>query len=871
MNMFEIKEFASDVGRLLFKFFSHRILWLMVITIVLFYILLLQLFDLQIVHGEVYRQAPPATFPITQPIPALRGTIYDRHGRPLATNELVFVVKIDPSVDISNEALLELALLFERNGESYIDDFPISREEPFEFTITGSTPDQIRRREHRWKDDMAVPNPWYATAEETWHFLRNERFDIDPELNNEDARRIMNFRSQTFRYRLHNWNLYNPTPILIAYNVSTNTIAAIEEQSHLFLGVTIEVEARRVYPAGHYVSHIIGYLRPITAAQLEANEHLGYTANDLFGRTGIELSMELLLRGTPGEQEIQVNRQGRRVGEPVRTVEPESGGRVFLTIDLALQQAAFYALEDALATTLINRLNRTNRDMHSLSPEDAFVNFMRGHNLDIRAVLAAEPDNLAFPMQRYILDRYPAASGTWDSIAHSNNIIISGIQARRISPAKMLLTLIGTGQITDPYGTIATRLTNQPNSARDILVQKIRERELTPQMMNSDPATGSIIITCVHTGQVLAAASYPTFDNNRLANIFDADYFHRINSLDPTHPMVNRPFRDAIAPGSTFKMFTGIAALEEGVINAHTRIFDGVAFTAAGNPPMHCWHRGGHGSINVIQAVAVSCNFFFAEAAFRLGNASARTRYTTLEGITRLNRYMEFFGFNDFSGVEIGNWPIDLRLAGFDGNTMASPDYKRYLALQRNPFAPHYALNWNDGDTIRVAIGQGYNRYSAAQMARAFATIATRGTNYELHLVSHVEDFTGRILSQTIPTPLETDIVVSDSTWDAIIEGMRLVTQPGAGGTATNLFRGFPIPVAGKTGTAEQIATRFSHSTFGAFAPLQDPQIAIYVSIPFGSTQAYTQIAARISQVMILETLGHNISPEHAQALNTLR
>ena len=872
---YELKELARDTGKLLYRFFSHRILWLLVVTAVLFYLLLVQLFGLQIVEGTVnpFGAPPPRTGYVSRSLPALRGTIYDRHGRPLAVNELSFVAKMDPSVRITDEALLQLALLFEHNNEQYVDSFPISRTEPFEFTITGTTEAQIRAREYRWKADMDIPNPRTATAQESWEYLRNRQFNIDPELSNEDARRIMNFRSMIFEQRFLGWAAtYEPTPIIFAYNVSAETIAAIEEQRNLFTGVFIDIQTTRVYPAGRYVSHMIGYLRPITAQQLEQNQHLGYTAQDLFGRAGLELSMEHSLRGTPGRERFEVNAAGRMISAPVRYVEPQPGDRVFLTIDLELQIAAFYALENALSEAIINRFTLRHHTEQPLTPEQAFISFVNAHSLDVRRVLDADPSCLAYPMRYYIIARFPDANiNTMYGRNRINSIIVDGIERRQISPSMMLLTLIGTEQITDPDGTVEARLIAQPNSARDVLIDKIRAREITPQLLNLDPSTGSLIITCIHTGAVLAAATYPSYDNNRLVNNFDNEYWLRINTLDPTRPMVNRPFREARAPGSTFKMFTATAALEAGVISPTSRIHDRVVFTAAGSPYLRCWHSGGHGNINVAQAIAVSCNFFFAEAAFRLGNAGPTTSRTTAQGIETFNRYMAMFGLNDFTGVEIGDHPIDFRNRGFAGSTMASPDFKRHIVSHSDPFAAAYRLSWFDGDTVQAAIGQGFVNHTAAQMVRGMATIGNRGVNYELFLVAHTEDFNGNVTSRTVPTPMEHGIEVADSTWDVIIEGMRLVIEPGAGGTAVNAFRGFPIRIAGKTGTAEEVRGRFSHTTFGAFAPLEDPQIAIYVNMPFSSTQAHNQLATRVAREMIGVTLGLNNQPEHPEPLNNLR
>ena len=872
----DLKLLAKDAGKLLYSFFSHRILWLVVITVVLFYLLLVQLFRLQIVDASAtnpFGAPAPRTGYVSRTLPAMRGTIYDRHGRPLAINTLTYVAKMDPSIRIADEALLALALLLERNGEEYVDSFPISRTRPFEFTITGTTEEQVRRREYRWKADMAIPDPENATAEESWYYLRNRQFNICPTLSDEDARRVMNLRSMIFEQRFLGWGVnYEPTPFVIAYNISAETIAAISEQRNFFTGVFTDIQASRVYPAGRYISHMIGYLRPITAQQLEQNQHLGYTAQDLFGRAGLELSMEPILRGTPGRESFEVNAAGRMISTPVRYVDPVPGDRVFLTIDLDLQKAAFYALEDALAEALINRFTVRHHSERPITAEEVFISFVNAHNLNTGFVLDAESNSLAYPLRRYILTRFPDANiNTIEARNRINSIITEGIERRRISPAMMLLTLIGTGQITDPDGTIETRLVNQPNTAQAVLIEKIRARELTPQMLNMDPATGSLIITCMHTGAVLAAATYPSYDNNRLVNNFDNDYWLHINTLDPTHPMVNRPFREARAPGSTFKMFTAVAGLETGVIGPETRIFDRVAFTAAGRPYLRCWHSGGHGNINVAQAIAVSCNFFFADVAFRLGNASAASSRTTLQGIEIFNKYMAMFGLNCPSGVEIGEHPIDFRSRGFMGNTMASPEFKRHIVSSRNPFAAAYELNWFDGDTVHASIGQGFVNHTAAQMVRGIATIGNRGINYELFLVSHTENSAGSITSITTPTILHHDIETAESTWDAVIEGMRLVTEPGAGGTAVNVWRGAPFRVAGKTGTAQEIATRFSHSTFGAFAPLHDPQIAIYVNIPFGATQAHTQIATRIARQMVGIALGYGNEPERPMAFNALR
>ena len=843
-------ELIKDIAKYIYRFVTHRVLWLFILTVVLFGTLLLQLFELQIIQAHTFVTPPQVPHEVTIPIPALRGTIYDRHGRPLAANRLVFVAKMDPTVPITNDALFQLSMLFEENGEEYIDNFIISLD-PFEFTETRP------HLQFRWKDDLAIPNAREATAEEAFLYLR-ESFNIPPEMSHEDARRILNFQAMIFRQRLiHVWN-FNPTPILFAIDISPETVAAIEEKNSTFSGVFIDIQAKREYPAGIYMSHIIGYIRQITAEDYEANRHLGYTPLCIFGHQGLERSMEQYLRGTPGLMTIQFNRAGHRVGQPIIIQEPQPGDRLFLTIDLELQMAAYNMLKDYLSRMLVNRINASDsRDRVTL--QAVFTNFVEGHHLDIPAVLAAE-EGPALAMQRYILQRFPDAGTSRGDILHIHSIITEGIRSGRVSPAMMLLTLIGTGQITDPDGIIEQQLQTRPMSARDVLIQKIREWEITPQQANMDPSTASMVIVDVPTGAVLAAVSYPSYDNNRLVNNIDWAYFEHVYHLDPTHPALPRAFREPRAPGSNFKMITAVAGLESGVIAPNSRIFDRVVFTKAGRPHFTCFSRG-HGSINVSQAIAVSCNYFFAETSWRLGNGP---QGTTLQGIETLNRYMMHFGLHQRSGVEI----LELfDQPGYEGLRMASPDFKLFTYRYRPP----HDQRWSDGDMVRTAIGQGLNNYTTAQMARAINVFANQGTNFPLHMVGQIENTHGQIVRRAEPTPVCLGLEFSTSTWDAVTEGMRLVTHRGAGGTAVSLFSGFPIPVAGKTSTTEENPARFSHSAFGAFAPVNDPQISIYVNVPFGATRAYSQIAARIARDMIAVALGQDLEAEGPPPLNSLR
>jgi len=847
--MGELSELIKDAAKFSYRFATHRLLWLFVVMIVVFYIMLARLFQLQIVLSDTFVPLPPITATAEKIIPATRGNIYDHFGRPLAVNTPVWVATMDSSIPISNEALLKLAKLFERNNEDFANEFPMTSEWPYEFTLGGATPEIQQRREFRWKDDMAIPYPETATAAESFLYLR-EWFRIDPEISNDDALRILNLRTMIFERR------FRPEIFVIATDISPSTIAAIAEQNHVFSGVEIEIRTLRRYPQGRYFSHILGYTGLINAEELAANPD--YAHDDIIGKAGLERSMESWLRGTQGTQIIEINPStGRRVSFATEITPPIPGNNVFLTIDAAMQIQTYYILKEYLTEIAIRRIQHGGAGEPRVTHQQIFNNLIQAGWIPTRDILEADEESAVYVLRRYVLDSVPNATTSREDRTQIVSILTAGIDDGRITPVMMFMAMVDLGILSD-YNNFSARVRSGKLSAESLIIEKLRMGELTPQMLNIDPSTGSVVVVDVHTGAVLAAITYPSYDNNRLANRIDAEYFFRINSLDPTHPMINRPFMEARAPGSTFKMITAAAGLETGVIGVNTTIHDNIVFTRAGRPTARCMSSRGHGRINVTQAISTSCNYFFFETAFRLGN-------TQHERIETLNNFMEFFGLNERTGVEIGEF-ADTFNRDRVPNIMASPSFKQFRHQSLNDFAPRNQWDWFDGDTIRTAIGQSYNNYTSAMMARYIAQIANNGVRLPMHLVGSVESYSGGVLFQTDPVPDNTGMNLSDSTWTAIQSGMLQTTE--GWGTATNHFRGFPIQVAGKTGTAEQVGTRLSHTSFGGYAPFDNPQIAIYVTIPFGDTRVMPAASTQIARDVIHAFLLPEIETERATPFN---
>jgi cell division protein FtsI/penicillin-binding protein 2 len=353
-------------------------------------------------------------------------------------------------------------------------------------------------------------------------------------------------------------------------------------------------------------------------------------------------------------------------------------------------------------------------------------------------------------------------------------------------------------------------------------------------MTNVDPSTGALVVVDVKTGDILACPTYPTYDTNE----YNSNYINL--SEDATFPLINRPFMEPRPPGSTFKMISAVTALEYGSVTRNTTIHDEVEFTKAGRPYPSCWSTNGHGLVNVVEAIEGSCNYFFFEAIYRIGNQKAGNG---LDSIEALNRYMSLFGLDEPTGVEIGEHN---KSRGKSQLNISSPGYKEYL-YGEHPTEP---TDWYDGDTVRTAMGQGFSSYTPAVMARYINTIATRGNKYDLHLLRRI--VTEDEVLEYVPKYTSIGSQVSEETWDILYEGMSEVIN-GDTGTGRAIFDGFSVSVAGKTGTAEELkGIRPDHTSFAGFAPIDDPEIAVYVMMPFSDTvttaSPSTQVARKVME-----------------------
>lgn len=373
---------------------------------------------------------------------------------------------------------------------------------------------------------------------------------------------------------------------------------------------------------------------------------------------------------------------------------------------------------------------------------------------------------------------------------------------------KRLITTDENGKITgelytrepQPGGTVALTI--------DIDLQQVVEDTLASTIQgmidkDSNERGGAAAVIQVGTGEVLAMASYPTYD----LETFNQDYDELVK--DERLPMFNRATQGVYAPGSTFKLCTSVAALEEGIITPSTIIEDKGIYTYYVDPQPMCWiwrqAHTTHGRINVSQAIVDSCNYFYYEVG-------------RLTGIKKLDEYATAFGLGQSTGIEIGD------VSG----VLASPEW-----------AEAHDREWTDGQTITAAIGQSYNLFTPLQLANYVATLVSGGEHYEAHLLKNVKSYdNSRIIDVYGKGPLN-DLNISDSTMAAVTKGMHDLTYD----SLRSAFSRCVVEAGAKTGSA-QVGTDIANGTFVAYAPYDDPEIAIAIVVEKGGSGSLLANAA---------------------------
>ena len=366
----------------------------------------------------------------------------------------------------------------------------------------------------------------------------------------------------------------------------------------------------------------------------------------------------------------------------------------------------------------------------------------------------------------------------------------------------------------DAGGRAVRTLAREPSSSGNnlILSLDIRLQEIAEKALGD--RKGAVVAIDPKTGDVLAFASRPGFDPNLFIDGIDQTNWDLLNN-DPDRPLLNRPLRGTYPPGSTFKPFMAMVALTTGKRTPFQSITD-PGFFVYGNHRFRDDKVGGHGSVDMVKSISVSCDTYYYQLAVDMG-------------IETIARSLSAWGFGSLTGID---------LDGEAEGVLPSPAWKQ------KRFKKAAQQRWFPGETVSIGIGQGYNSYTPLQIAHATATLANNGVVMRPKLVKYIQNVKTGQRNPTDGAPVRT-IPVTQEQLEVIHRGMQLVNLEG---TAASVFRGAPYTSAGKTGTSQviamkqnevynekRIAERFrDHALYMGFAPKDEPKIAVAVIVENG-------------------------------------
>lgn len=363
------------------------------------------------------------------------------------------------------------------------------------------------------------------------------------------------------------------------------------------------------------------------------------------------------------------------------------------------------------------------------------------------------------------------------------------LQEDTISGQEICLVLYEQG-VLDKNDDDYENLASGAMGAYDFMINKIYTLEIEPAQLALMPCSASAVVVDVKTGDVVALVSYPGYDNNRLTNDMDTDYYAKL-ALDQSSPFFNKATQQTTAPGSTLKLLSTIAGMEEGIIDEGTYIECTGTFDYV-EPPINCWYKNGHGSLDIRTAIEQSCNYFFNMIGFQLGKVGDN-EFSEVQSLNKLQEYASLIGLDRKTGIELSE---------------ATPKV-------------------SDAKAVPSYMGQGNNLFTTSELARYATVMATSGNVFKLTLLDKVMDPKGEVIQEYEPE-IEDVVNISSNIWDVIHDGMRRVIQ------THSQFDGLGVEVAGKTGTAELDLRHPNHGLFIGYAPASDPEYAVAIRIANG-------------------------------------
>ena len=888
---------------------------------VMFLMVIVRLFNLQIVNGEYYEQNYVQKSVKTVTIPAARGNIYDADGNILAYNELVKNITIadvdaykqnNKDINRRNRMLLSLAKILEKYNCNILSRYFVEIDDNGNFEFTTNSEKQHRtfianvygRRVEDLDEGRNFQFRSDISAREAFDYSKH-RYAMDYITDDNGNPIIISDRTMLdmigihYTMRLTSYQKYQPTTI--SENVSSRCASEILENLGSLQGVNVEETSARRYNYAIYFAHIVGYVGQTSEAHIERlkERNAQYDLNDKVGLLGIEKSMEQYLCGTKGYKKIVVD-SGGKILETLEEQESKAGADVYITIKVNDQIANYNLLEQRLAGILGSKI--VNRDVSNvrlssskmeISAHDAYYHLIDNHvldkdhfaaddaqyaekeifrlfleakerakqiiytnlmdpNADIQMNLSNTAQNFTAYVYTYLhthnnilmsdaIDRdveeyirwkedtislrdflFKAIEETWidttkiyaserygdrDTIYNSlvsyimsildNNeefdklVYKFAIKEKYITNRLLIMALFEQGFL--PWNDVEYEKISKATDEYmyTYFIRLVRDIVLKPSDLALDPYAGSIVVTDVNSGKLKSLVTYPSYDNNL---VYNRKYMESLNN-NKSYPLVCCSTQTQLAPGSSFKPITALAALEERTISSTEKVLCDGIFDEI-DPPIKCWaYPYDHGELDVIDAISNSCNVVFSKYGHYM-SYDDRGSYSTDNGLRILQKYCKLFGLDKKSGVEI------------------------------DELAP--TISYTDPE--RSAMGQGTHAYNNVQLARYTIALANGGALYDLSLIEKVVDKHGDVMLQFEPKVIQ-HLPITEENFKVVHDGMRkMVTD----GIAKIIFKSQGLQICGKTGTAQERNDRTNHAVFVSFAPQYAPEIAVNVVIPFG-------------------------------------
>ena len=924
-----LSSFFEKLKKLLGKLIKSRVFITGLVLFLLFFVLIVRIFDLQIIKGGDYYDKYVNTTKKEVTVPAMRGNIYDRNGVLLAGNRVVYSVTISDENFYSkgngdfNEMLLRLIRLLEKYDVPIVETIPVRVNDADEYEFSGSESrikllirdvygqKKIQELAEDGKDAYSYSAETVMQAMKAIYNFTS-RWAGGSSVSKADALKICNIR---YQMAATTYTRYITTAV--ARDVSEQVRNAVMENGADLMGVAVEETYEREYYNSECFSSILGYVGSITTEEIEELNAAGgnYSAGDVIGKQGIESAYESYLQGIKGKKQIYVNSTGMILAEEMLE-EPQQGNDVYLSIDANMSIAAYNIMEQQLAGVVVNHLYKNtdydpeiayeNSD-YKIPIRDVYFQMINNNILSMREFASANalpnekrmeekknarkreligqlseylrgksseklsdsskyyqaylryfhtylnsegyisknsvdtsdeiylkwqegecsfPDFLLYALKSGWINtskledetRYQTVDACYEylvsvlvmsieqSFGEFDKLIYDElIHTDVISGTEVGIALIHQGVLNDSEETLQKLESGSQETAFAFFEGKIQSMELRPSQIALDPCSAGLVLTDPNNGNLLACVSYPGYDLNR---INDTDYYSKLLN-DQSSPLYSRATQTRLAPGSTFKMITAVAALEDGYVGEEEQLYCSGTFDKLDHP--RCWigrlANGEHGYLDMVHAIGQSCNCFFYECGYRF-SLNQNNAYSPSTGVSVITKYAEMFGFGEKTGIETAENVSTI--------TTELP--------------------------VTSAIGQGTNAFTTISLARYVTAIASSGNVYEFKFLNRIENRDKEVILSYTPV-VKTELNFKQSTWDIIHDGMYTVVHEG--GSRRGDFSSLRYQYAAKSGSAQENRLRAEHGWYVTYGPYDNISYAMAVQIPNGYTAGNAALIAK--------------------------